>query len=90
MLTNKELTNIQNTITLLKNIEKSAYFDFYVEFGVTQEALLDSIEQLETIYTKAKALKVKQSASANAWNKAHPERHREINKQYEKRKKEVK
>lgn len=87
MLTNKELEAISQTIDLLNTIEENMSYYIGNELNITDNELLDSIEELQNIYTKAKALKVKQSKQANAWNKAHPERHNKINRQYAKNKK---
>ena len=87
MLTNKELKTISKIIDLLNTIEINTSYDTNNELEITNDELLDYIEELNNIYTKEKIQKAKQSAKANAWNKAHPERHREINKLYERRKK---
>ena len=82
MLTNKELGTLIQVTVLLNTIEHNANYDIYQELEITSDALIYTREKVHDMYTKYKAQKIKASKQANAWNKAHPDIHRERNKQY--------
>lgn len=81
MLLNKELKDIQDTITLLSKLQK------YAPDYDTMTDIDKKIEALVSIYSRSTIQKKKASEQANKWNKANPERHREINRKYERNKK---
>lgn len=54
--------------------------DFYDITGISTKYIDITLNRLQTIKTKTIIAKRQQSEKANAWNKAHPERHREINR----------
>lgn len=90
MLTNQEVKDIESTIILL-----TAVFDYantkgtlYKDTGLTAYEIDQKIVKLNRIYTKTITQKKKASEKANAWNKAHPDKHRKHNKDYAKRKRE--
>lgn len=84
MLTNKDLQDINKIILELSLLQ--IYVDT-LPTTITPADISQDINILKNIYTKAKMQKAKQSASANAWNKVHPEKHNETNKRYAKNKK---
>lgn len=86
MLTNKELKDISKVIADLTLLE--VYAD-KIEFpiGMTVKDIQTDRKILNHIHVKTKIQKAKQSEQANAWNKAHPERHNTTNKKYYKNKK---
>ena len=84
MLTNKELDNLKAVIILLEimNDCKKEYKEVNAQHGISPDMVEEMIHNLEDIHTKQKDLKAEASKKANAWNKAHPDIHREHNKQY--------
>ena len=62
----------------------SAYLCLY------NEDMDDIAKALEDIYIKYTQKKQQASEKANKWNKSHPDKHRKHNKDYAKRKREVK
>ena len=84
MLTNRELDTITATIHMLSVIEDYTIAtesdDFYDMTGISTKYISIILNRLQTIKTKTIISKKQQSEKANAWNKAHPERHREINR----------
>lgn len=84
VLRNDELETVTSTITMLSvirdytvNTEES---DFYNATGISTIQLDIAIKKLQLIEANARIKKKQRSEKANDWNKAHPERHREINR----------
>lgn len=92
MLTNKELDTIRATIHTLSAIKDytiaTESHDFYDVTGVSTKYIDSILKRLQIIKTKTIIAKKRQSEKANEWNKAHPERHNEINKLCDQRKRE--
>ena len=90
MLKNEDLKRINSAITLLTTIKlyllKNDPTDFIDKTGVDLVDIQHSIRNLITIHTQETMKHLKASEKANAYNKAHPEKHREINRRYEERK----
>lgn len=94
MLKNSELKDISYAISMLTAIKIYAInqdsSEFYDNTGITIIDIERQIKALEKIHLNTTLQKKKCSEQANKWNKTHIERHREINKNYERRKKGVK
>ena len=90
MLRNEDIKAISKAHTLLGMIWAYAIDidnnELYEKTGVTIKDLHDSMKALNHIHVQETMKHLKASEKSNAWNKAHPERHREINKEYERRK----
>lgn len=84
MLTNRDLDTIRATIHMLSVIEDyttaTESHDFYDITGISTKYISIILNRLQAIKTKTIISKKQQSEKANEWNKAHPERHREINR----------
>ena len=89
---NQELKEIENVITLLTVFKQYSLNsnNLYNDLKITTNDIDKKIKYLQNIHCKYITEKKIQSEKANAWNKAHKERHCEINKAYNKRKKEGK
>lgn len=89
MLKNEDLKQINNTITLLTTIKlyllENDPTDFIDKTGIDLIDIQHSIKNLITIHTQETLKHINASEKANAWNKANPEKHREINREYERR-----
>ena len=89
MLKNEDLKQINNTITLLTTIKlyllENNPTDFIDKTGIDLIDIQHSIRNLITIHTQETLKHINASEKANAWNKANPEKHREINRRYEER-----
>lgn len=72
----------------MKNEELEILHNAYL--CLYNEDMNDIAKALENIYIKYTQKKQQASEKANAWNKAHPDKHRKHNKDYAKRKREVK
>ncbi len=92
MLKRNELQTISDASILIQYLKQYAQSDdsFYKDTGISIPYLENTIEELQSIYIKYAEEKIKASERANAYNKAHPEKHRQLNREYAKRKKEVK
>ena len=94
MLKNEDLKRINSAITLLTTIKlyllENDPTDFIDKTGVDLVDIQHSIRNLITIHTQETMKHLKASEKANAYNKAHPEKHTEINRRYEKRKRNKK
>ena len=90
MLKNEHLKQINSTITLLTIIKlyllENDPTDFIDKTGIDLIDIQHSIKNLINIHTQETLKHLKASEKANAWNKANPEKHREINRRYEERK----
>ena len=90
MLKNEDLKRINNAITLLTTIKlyllENDPTDFIDKTGVDLVDIQHNIKNLITIHTQETMKHLKASEKSNAWNKANPEKHREINRRYEERK----
>ena len=90
MLKNEDLRQIRKAQTLLGMIWAYAIDqdnnELYEKTGVTIKDLNDSMKALNHIHTVETLKHLKASEKSNAWNKANPEKHREINRRYEERK----
>lgn len=84
VLRNDELETITSTITMLSVIKDYAVntkeSDFYNATGISTVQLDIAIKKLQLIEVNTRAKKKQHSEKANNWNKTHPERHREINR----------
>ena len=84
MLTNEELDTIRATIHMLSVIEDYTIAtesdDFYDITGISTVRLDIAIKKLQLIEVNTRIKKKQHSEKANAWNKAHPERHRETSR----------
>lgn len=94
MLKNEDLKQISKAQTLLGMIWAYAIEldsnELYEKTGVTTKDLNDCMRALNHIHTVETLKHLKASEKANAYNKAHPEKHREINRRYEERKRNKK
>ena len=94
MLKNEDLKRINSAITLLTTIKlyllENDPTDFIDKTGVDLVDIQHNIKNLTTIHTQETMKHLKASEKSNAYNKAHPEKHREINKRYERRKRNKK
>ena len=94
MLKNENLKQINSTITLLTTIKlyllENDPTDFIDKTGIDLIDIQHNIKNLITIHTQETLKHIKQSEKSNAYNKAHPEKHREINRRYEERKRNKK
>lgn len=94
MLKNEDLKQISKANILLTIIYQYTLEidnnDFYDKTGITSKDIHDSIKALTHIHTVEKLKHLRASEQANKWNKTNPEKHRQHNKDYIKRKKEVK
>ena len=90
MLKRNELKTISDASILIQYLKQYAQSDdsFYEDTGVSIHYIENTIEELQSIYIKYAEEKIKASERANAYNKAHPEKHRQLNKEYAKRKRE--
>ena len=90
MLKNEDLKRINSAIALLTTIKlyllENDPTDFIDKTGVDLVDIQHNIKNLITIHTQETMKHLKASEKANAWNKANPEKHREINRRYEERK----
>ena len=90
MLKNEDLKRINSAIALLTTIKlyllENDPTDFIDKTGVDLVDIQHSIRNLITIHTQETMKHLKASEKANVWNKANPEKHREINRRYEERK----
>ena len=94
MLKNEDLKQISKAQTLLGMIWAYAIEldnnELYEKTGITTKDIHDCMRALSHIHTVETLKHLKASEKANAWNKANPEKHRKHNRDYERRKKEVK
>ena len=94
MLKNEDLKQINKIKTLLGIIYQYTIDadnnELYEKTGITIKDINDCIKALSHIYTTEKIKHIKASEQANKWNKTNPEKHRQHNKDYIKRKKEMK
>ena len=94
MLKNEDLKRINSAITLLTTIKlyllENDPTDFVDKTGVDLVDIQHSIRNLITIHTQETMKHLKASEKANVWNKANPEKHREINRRCEERKRNKK
>ena len=94
MLKNEDLKQISKANILLTIIYQYTLEtdnnDFYDKTGITTKDINECIKALTHIHTVEKLKHLKASEQANKWNKTNPEKHRQHNKDYIKRKKEVK
>ena len=94
MLKNEDLKRINSAITLLTTIKlyllENDPTDFIDKTGVDLADIQHSIRNLITIHTQETMKHLNANEKANAWNKANPEKHREINRRYEERKRNKK
>lgn len=83
-MTNKEMEQIQNAITLLTTLQDHAIHSetFMNDTGITICTITKCINSLREIHLKEAITKARYRKQANEWNKAHPERHREYNKEW--------
>lgn len=84
MLKRNELETISNANVLIQYLKQ-----VQGDINVSPQYIEDISQQLQNIYIKYAEEKIKASKRANAYNKAHPEKHRQLNREYAKRKKEV-
>ena len=89
---NQELKNIENVITLLAVFKQYSIDsnNLYNDLKVSTNDIDKKIKDLQEIHCKYMVEKKKQSEKSNIWNKKHKKRHCEINKAYNRRKKEGK
>lgn len=85
MLKRNELETISNANVLIQYLKQAQG-----DINISPQYIDDISQQLQNIYIKYAEEKIKASERANAYNKAHPEKHRQLNREYAKRKKEVK
>lgn len=89
VLRNDELETITSTITMLSIIKDYAVntneSDFHNATGISAVHLDIAIKKLQLIEVNTRVKKKQSSEKANEWNKAHPERHCEINRDSAKR-----
>ena len=94
MLKNEDLKRINSAITLLTTIKlyllENDPTDFIDKTGVDLVDIQHNIRNLITIHTQETMKHLNANEKANAWNKANPEKHREINRRYEERKRNKK
>ena len=94
MLKNEDLKQISKAQTLLGMIWAYAIEldnnELYEKTGVTTKDISECMKALNHIHTVETLKHLKASEKSNAWNKANPEKHRKHNRDYERRKKEVK
>lgn len=90
MLKRNELKTISDASILIQYLKQYAQSDdsFYEDTGVSIPCIENTIEELQNIYIKYAEEKIKASERANAYNKAHPEKHKQLNREYAKRKRE--
>ena len=88
MLKNEDLKQISKAQTLLCIIWQYSIDsdELYEKTGITTRDIHSCMRALSHIHTVETLKHLKASEKANAWNKANPEKHREINRRYEKRK----
>lgn len=88
MLKNEDLKQISKAQTLLCVIWQYSIDsdELYEKTGITTRDIHSCMRALSHIHTVETLKHLKASEKANAYNKAHPEKHREINRRYEKRK----
>ena len=92
MLKNEDLKQISKAQTLLCVIWQYSIDsdELYEKTGITTKDIHSCMRALNHIHTVETLKHLKASEKANAWNKANPEKHRKHNRDYERRKKEVK
>ena len=94
MLKNEDLKQINSAITLLTTIKlyllENDPTDFIDKTGIDLIDIQHNIKALNHIHTQETLKHIKASEKSNAYNKAHPEKHREINRRYEERKRNKK
>lgn len=88
MLKNEDLKQISKAQTLLCIIWQYSIDsdELYEKTGITTKDIHSCMRALNHIHTVETLKHLKASEKANAWNKANPEKHREINRRYEERK----
>ena len=88
MLKNEDLKQISKAQTLLCIIWQYSIDsdELYEKTGITTRDIHSCMRALSHIHTVETLKHLKASEKANAWNKANPEKHREINRRYEERK----
>lgn len=94
MLKNEDLKQISKAQTLLGMIWAYAIEldnnELYEKTGVTIKDLNDCMRALNHIHTVETLKHLRANERANTWNKANPEKHREYNREYERRKRNKK
>lgn len=88
MLKNEDLKQISKAQTLLCIIWQYSIDsdELYEKTGITTKDIHSCMRALSHIHTVETLKHLKASEKANAWNKANPEKHRGINREYERRK----
>ena len=88
MLKNEDLKQISKAQTLLCIIWQYSIDsdELYEKTGITTKDIHSCMRALSHIHTVETLKHLKASEKANAYNKTHPEKHREINRRYEERK----
>ena len=88
MLKNEDLKQISKAQTLLCIIWQYSIDsdELYEKTGITTRDIHSCMRALSHIHTVETLKHLKVSEKANTWNKANPEKHREINRRYEERK----
>lgn len=92
MLKNEDLKQISKAQTLLCVIWQYSIDsdELYEKTGITTKDIHSCMRALSHIHTTETLKHLKASEKANAWNKANPEKHREINRRCEERKRNKK
>lgn len=92
MLKNEDLTQLSKIHTLLGMIWQYTINadnnDLYEQTGITSKDIHDAMKSINHIHTAETVKHLASNEKSNAWNKSHPERHRELQRQYAERNKE--
>ena len=88
MLKNEDLKQISKAQTLLCIIWQYSIDsdELYEKTDINTRGIQRCMRVCSSIHTVKTLKHLKASEKANAWNKANPEKHREINRRYEERK----
>lgn len=85
----KQLSQVAMVLSLIREYELSNDM-FYEDTGLAVKDIDRSLKDLASIQAKYRLKHIQSSQKANAYNKAHPEKHRKLNRDCYKRKKERK
>lgn len=92
MLKNEAIKQIRDTYFLLNIIYKYATdtdsSELYDKTGITSKDILKCMKELSRIEAEETIKHITSNKRSNEYNKAHPERHRQLQKEYDKRHKE--
>lgn len=92
MLKNEAIKQIRDTYFLLNIIYKYATdtdsSELYDKTGITSKDILKCMKELSRIEAEETIKHITSNKRSNEYNKAHPEKHRQLQKEYSKRHKD--